>query len=397
VAPARQTIALIFPPVPAYSRELTEGVIELHLAHPEWAIIESPRLLVGQSPLPDGDCQIDGAIIWAEPRDLWVNDLLAAGIPVVNCGMEWLGTPGVASVHFDYGDIHAAVVEHFAELGLQRVTAIGHRLEQRPATCQVLNLFADAVRAAGMRGEVWELGGRDSPSLLPHRLLKPDNEDRLAAYLVGLDKPSGVYCLGDHIAFIVSAVAAGCGLRVPEDLAIVGHGNNLVTCFASPPLSTVAGAARAVGRAAAECLAEWLARGERPTEQLSIPGAQMLVRESSAGKSGSVILEAVRRRIVSQAKRGVTLGELVVMSGLSVKTLVRRYRAAFGIDPAEEIHEHRLQEAQRLLREGRLSIGEVAAACGFSSQAAFANFFRRHAGCSPSGFRVSAKRNRAGT
>jgi len=36
-----------------------------------------------------------------------------------------------------------------------------------------------------------------------------------------------------------------------------------------------------------------------------------------------------------------------------------------------------------MLKETDEAIGQVAAACGFSSSAAFANYFQRHVGCSP--------------
>ena len=117
-----------------------------------------------------------------------------------------------------------------------------------------------------------------------------------------------------------------------------------------------------------------------------IAGARLIVRESTTGRSDNVDVERVRRLIENEGVRGISLGELVAASGLSTKTLVRRYRAAFGIDPIDQVNALRLAEAKRLLAASDLKIAEVAATCGFSSQAAFNNYFRRHAGCSPTAF-----------
>jgi transcriptional regulator GlxA family with amidase domain len=96
--------------------------------------------------------------------------------------------------------------------------------------------------------------------------------------------------------------------------------------------------------------------------------------------------------IEREAVRGVSLGELVAASGLSTKTLVRRYQAAFGVDPIDEVNKLRLAEAKRLLVAGDMKVADVAAKCGFSSQAAFNNYFRRHGGCSPTAFQQAGAR-----
>ena len=386
--PRPYIIALIFPPGLSYSRAHIEGVIDRHLEHRDWIIIEVPRLRVGESPLPSTPVHLDGAIVWAEPRDVWVNDLVARGIPVVNCGFEWVGTPGVASVHFDFREIEKIAVAHFVRLGLRRLVAVGHKLAYRPATRSVLEGIVARARASGLESRVFELGGEASPSILPQRLLEPEAETELGQFLQSLKTPAGIYS-GDHAAFIICRVASRLGLRVPDDLAIMGQGDNAVARFCIPPLTTITGDARAVGRAAADSLAAWLADGTPPPAPVVVRGANLIVRESTLGKSGSVVLEAVRRFIAARARTGVTVGELVSLSGLSEKTLVRKYREAFGTNPADEIHRLRLREAKSLLATvPRRSIADVSTACGFASQAAFTNFFVRHAGLPPSDWRA---------
>ena len=72
-----------------------------------------------------------------------------------------------------------------------------------------------------------------------------------------------------------------------------------------------------IGRVAAEHLAHWLARGERPIPAVAVPGATLIQRESTVGKAGQVALEAVRRHLAENAARGVLLSELVALSGSS--------------------------------------------------------------------------------
>lgn len=242
------------------------------------------------------------------------------------------------------------------------------------------------ARRHGLVMEAWSLGGRDNPDESPRRILNAEKEHELAGFLARLPKPSAVYCENDHVAAIVVRVARHLDLRVPEDLAIAGFGENLVARFSEPPLTSLSPPAKAIGRTAARTLERWLA-GEAPPPDQQIAGATLVQRESTIGTAGSVDLERVRRRIALHACDGITVNDLVAISGKSFKTLVRRYAEAYGIDPLDEIRERRMERARQLLSGGDLSISEIAGNCGFSSQAGFYNYFLRHAGCSPSEFR----------
>lgn len=59
--------------------------------------------------------------------------------------------------------------------------------------------------------------------------------------------------------------------------------------------------------------------------------------------------------------------------------------------PANYLTQLRLAAAKVLLRSTALSIGEVAARCGFNSQAYFSDSFRRHCGVSPKAFRSASR------
>lgn len=388
VCPHKPVVALIFPSNSAYSRGLTEGVIDRHFRERDWTIIELPRHSIGTSPLPERPFRLNGAITWAEPRDRFVQDLITQRVPVVNCGMEWGDSPGVMRVHLRQEALHATVIRHFQTLGLRQAVALGHQLDQRPATRAVLASFVKMADAAGIKAWMWDIGGAESPSASPRRLLEFREETELASYLTNLPKPIGVYCCGDHIGYLVGEVANHIGVKVPKDLAIIGIGANTVGSLAHPPLSSVASPAREIGRVAADQLALWLATGTRPANEITVEGAELIERESTVGRSGRAVLEGLRRFIHERAAQGVTLGELAAFARLSPKTLVRHYVEMFGCAPLVEAQQLRVAEARRLLACKDVSVAEAAHRCGFSSPAAFYNYFKRHDGSSPSEHRA---------
>jgi LacI family transcriptional regulator len=386
MSPPQKSVALILPPVPAYSRGLMEGVIEFHSTKRPWILVDLPHWRSGRSPLPAGGVELDGAIIWADRNDRWVEQLVGQGVRVVNCGSAWTGSKGVATVRGDRGDVHQQVLDHFSGLGFSQVSVIGHRLERRPVMKSICDDFTEMARKRGIGARSWSLAGRDNPDESPGRILHAERELALARHLAELPKPAAIYCENDHIAVIVIRVARSLGLRVPQDVAVVGYGENLVARFSAPPLTSILPPARMIGRAAAAMLQDWLTGGSQPPDRI-IPGAALMARESSIGISGSVELERVRRRIALHACDGITINDLVAISGKSFKTLVRRYTEAFGIDPLDEIRQLRIARAKQLLRGSDLSVAEIATACGFTSQASFYNYFLRHTAISPSDFR----------
>ncbi len=388
----RKNIAIILPPTLHYSREITEGIVERHFDFHAWCLHEIPHVKTGQSPLPEDCSTLAGVIMWTEPRDQWVHDLIAQGIPIINVGLEWTKVKGIASVHFQHQDLRRAVISHFQELGIINFIALGHSLVHRPATKLVMEKYAALARKHGILAEVLEIGGNLSPSTDPKRLLDTNHEEDLEHVLLNCQKPVAFQCGSDHMGYIVAAVATRMGYRIPDDVLIMGQGDNLIARYASTPLSSVVGDAREVGRVAAECLSAWIESNQAPKKNIVIPGAKIIERESTVGKSGSVMMESIRRFLQTHAHRGVMLSELVQRSRLSEKTLIQRYRSAYGIHPVIEAQQIRTNKIKNMLENTDLSVAEIAHASGFSSQSAFTNYCQRHLGGTPSHCRSATSR-----
>jgi LacI family transcriptional regulator len=381
---SKKTIALIFPVNIGYSQLLTAGVIERHLELRNWNFINLPRHTPGVSPLPPGNFPIDGAIVWTEPRDLYVKELAQRGIPVINCGVEWANEPGIVRVTPHIDDVNRAILTHFQSLGLKRVVILGYGLNIRPATQGVLQAMADIARGMDMDAVVHDIGGEKSPAADPQRLLCYAEETHLQKLLHSLPKPSGIYCAGDQMGHLLCSVAADCGYRVPEDFAIMGGGGEVIGELSHPPLTSVLAPMRAIGRRAVDLMVDWITHGPPAESHVIVRGADMIVRESTVGKSGRTMLASIRRFIEENAMRGISMDELVERSQVSAKTFNREYKNAFGIKPLDEVNQLRIARARRLIVEEKCSIGEVAQRCGFTSQAAFYNYFFRHTGIKPS-------------
>ena len=83
----------------------------------------------------------------------------------------------------------------------------------------------------------------------------------------------------------------------------------------------------------------------------------------------------------------ITIKELAGSAYISERECYRVFRDCLHTTPTDYIISYRLQEACHLLREGNLSITEIAHACGFGTSSYFGKAFLRRIGCTPKQYR----------
>jgi AraC family transcriptional regulator len=83
----------------------------------------------------------------------------------------------------------------------------------------------------------------------------------------------------------------------------------------------------------------------------------------------------------------VPLKEVARACGLSVSYFSCAFRRSMGAAPHKWLLELRVEVAKQKLREGRLSLRDVALACGFADQSHLTQVFTRSVGVSPGAWR----------
>lgn len=87
----------------------------------------------------------------------------------------------------------------------------------------------------------------------------------------------------------------------------------------------------------------------------------------------------------------ISLSDLAAQLHLSVSHFERSFRASVGCPPYRYVLERRMERAQQLLGSSKLSVYEIARACGFANQSHFTRHFTQFAGISPARFAALAK------
>jgi AraC family L-rhamnose operon transcriptional activator RhaR/AraC family L-rhamnose operon regulatory protein RhaS len=89
--------------------------------------------------------------------------------------------------------------------------------------------------------------------------------------------------------------------------------------------------------------------------------------------------------------RDLKLDDLASQAGMSVSTLLRRFRTATGSSPVEFLLRLRLERAREILSTTDRRITDIAFDCGFRDSNYFTRQFKRHTGLSPRAYRRSLR------
>ena len=95
--------------------------------------------------------------------------------------------------------------------------------------------------------------------------------------------------------------------------------------------------------------------------------------------------------LLRDLREPVRLASLAASSGVSARTLTRRFKSATGVSISEYLQLRRLDEAQALLRRTNLSVTEVGSAVGIHDPSHFTRTFKQLTGLTPSAFRTAVR------
>lgn len=121
--------------------------------------------------------------------------------------------------------------------------------------------------------------------------LRPGQAAEAMRQLLGQPSPpDGLFAANDYAALEAIQEASRQGVRVPEDLAVVGFSNEAFTALTMPTLTTIDQQAEEMGRAAVRLLLEVIREGKaRPVPRKVVLLPKLLVRDSSGRRTSEAL------------------------------------------------------------------------------------------------------------
>jgi len=205
--------------------------------------------------------------------DARVSSLLGAGIPCV--GVDDVGlAPRLGHVSSDNVGGALEAVCHLYTVGRRRIATIHPPLSHA----------VGGERLLGYRIGLEEVGLQARQEYLVEAdFFLHDGEAAMEKLLTLDERPDAVFAASDVMAIGAMAAIERAGLRIPDDIAIVGYDDSPYATLVSPQLTTVRQDAPAQGIAAAEGVLRMILDPSSSPIELIVP-VELIVRESSGAK-----------------------------------------------------------------------------------------------------------------
>jgi LacI family transcriptional regulator len=387
-------IAFISPAWTTWQHRLMSGALRYADAHPR-------ILLRGFAPISDVKAAAreleawgaEGAFGVLEYDDL--NSFLGAlkrPIPLVNNALT-NERAGVVAILGDFTAFVETAVGHLRQLGLRSLAILV--LEEGPQMRENLvetffrvtkppNPDQASLVFAADRDQLWH----------PETSVVPVPEP-LAKWLQELPKPAGVLCC--HLGgggYLIRCCQA-LGLRVPDDIAVVGSDDTDLSLASEPTLTSVLLSLDTVGFEALRILTNMIAGEPAPSGIVRLRCADLNVRESTGLRRPQICdIAGALKCIEEHACRGIKVEEVIRQTQrVSKVTFHRHFMDAVGMTPGEAIRKRKLQEVKRLLTGTELPVTMVADLSGFSTPKELARVFRVAENTTPRDYRKRRQPN----
>ncbi|MBN2164145.1 MAG: DNA-binding transcriptional regulator [Pontiellaceae bacterium] len=363
-------IALAMDYANPFVREVVEGVARYGFQQGNWRFY-APK---GAPEVSSSDLKKwsgDGVIGMLDCHA--VSDLSRRGIPAVNIFGRFQDLPA-ASVVVDNLAIGRMAAEYFVGKGVRRFAITGRKV------------FGDATLK--YEGFISTLAERGLSCL---ELKSRQSIEQIGDQLVQLEGsgPVGILATEDPVGRTVINACLDAGLRVPEDVSVLGINNDSFACeMLYPQMSSIDLGAARVGWQAAQMLDRMMRSGEPPEQPVRISPEKIVERHSTDMTAvGDSAVAAALRFIREKAHLPIQVDDVAREAHVGRRTLELRFRKLLQHSVFEVIRRERIQRACRLLKETDMLVEDVSQSCGYATRERFNQSFKVETGATPSEYR----------
>ena len=314
-----------------------------------------------------------------------------------NCPViDVLGTaqfPGVPGFDTDAVAVSTLAADFLLRAGFRHFAYCGFRgipfSDRREAA------FINQMKEHGLTVRVFSSRPSDSPDshiqAVEQRGMGMD--EVIAAWLLKQPRPLALFACNDIRAQQMLNVCREQGIKVPEEIAVIGVDNDDVLCnLCEPPLTSIEPDTERIGYEAAQML-DGLMKGARLRSGITqVPPLRIVERASTdvVPIEDAITVQAVRF-IRDHVNTGIAVKDVLNHVGRSRTDMEQRFRRWLKTTVRTEIQRRRMDRVCWLLQESDLDLNRVAEGSGFASASHLCRLFQKSFGKTPTEYRVKCK------
>ncbi len=363
-------IALAMDYANPFVRRVAEGVARYGFRNGSWRFY-APHGAPEVSPAELRGWKGGGVIGMLDDRAL--SNLWKRGIPAVNIFGRFEKLPATSVVIDNYA-IGKMAAEYFIHKGIRRYAITGRKV-LGDATLKYEGYLSTLAKHGF---QCLELKSRQAIEHIGAEFQALEGEG-----------PIGVLATEDPVGRRVIEACQDHGLRVPEEVSVLGINNDRFACeMLHPQMSSIELGAERVGWQAAKMLDELMQGGSLPKQPIRILPDRIVERHSTDLIAvGDPVVGDALRFIRENAHRPILVDDVARAAHVARRTLENKFRSLLSASVHDSIRRERMARACRLLKETDMLIEELAESCGYSTRERFNQAFRKETGTTPSRYR----------
>jgi len=384
-------IALLIETSRGYARGVLQGIARYAHIHGPWSFFIQEH--VAESGLPAWLKNWKGhGIIARMQHRRSAEALLGLGFPVVDV-MGRIRFEGIPSFATDPVAAAKMAADFFLDAGFHHFGFCGYKNA----------VFSDQRQAAfsallAQKGKELHVFSSASPYLSRSLYQAAERgglstERAVADWLERLPRPLAIFACNDFCGRQVINACREHGIRVPEEVAVMGLDNDEVLCdLSDPPMTSIEPDTELLGFEAAKLLDQMMRKGRQGDElRRLVPPLRIVERASTdiVAIEDSITVQAVRF-IRDNVDNGIATKDVLRHVNRSRTDLEQRFRHWLKCSVHDAILRRRLDRACSLLQQTEMRLDEVVRGTGFSTAPHFCRLFQRQFGKTPTEYRRNA-------
>jgi LacI family transcriptional regulator len=334
---------------------------------------------------------IEGILNWAKEwkadgiigqlyNDKDIGKIVEAGMPVIAQDFKerFAEIPNITGAYHEAGVIGA---EYFLKKGFKNFAFYGFR--DIVWSRERAEGFEERLKKAGHRVHYFEHKKSRSGELWYY---KPSS---LSKWLKSLPKPIALMACDDNQGQHITEACRHSGLRIPEEVAVLGVDNDETICeLSDPPLSSIALDVEKAGYETARLLDLMIRKKIPGFYDVVTRPTQVITRHSTdIYATNDEYIASSLKYIHQNIEKGLQVEDVVKQVPLSRRALEKRFREITGYPVYGYIFNLRIEKFIQKLLDTDMAVFEIAMDLGLGDGKNISRQFRQIKGCTPVEYR----------
>jgi LacI family transcriptional regulator len=353
-----------------FGRQLIIGIARYSRINGPWSFYKEPTGLKSSIPRLT-NWKPDGIIM---RNSLITKELLKLKIPTILALHDSSRSKNLPIVKTDSNAIAEMAGEHLIEKGLKNF-----------AFCGFDNFEWSNERRLHFDRFISEAGYKTYVYNSPKRIKNNDWENeqrRVIDWVKRLPKPVGIMTCNDDRGQHILEVCKLIGLKVPEDVSVIGVDNDPMICeIGDPPLTSIALNVESAGYETAKLLDELINGKKMQGQQITVSPIHVVQRQSSdiLAVNDSDVVDAIRY-IRNNAKNKILVNDIVNITRLGRRALEQRFKKTIHRSIYNEIRRVRVELISKMLIETDMPISQITCLFNFTDVEHISRYFKKEKG-----------------